>query len=126
MSEKRVVVRASNIEIEDIDDDFSGTFAQLFDTGEHPLIVGLDSMSSTINIPFWDNNYNQVDEDFNDMPALESDVPYFPSNNLTDYNVINYYDPEGIVIPASTYINDHRLTTRNNRIAQILEAHGHG
>ena len=24
------------------------------------------------------------------MPALESDVPYFPSNNLTDYNVINY------------------------------------
>ena len=95
MSEKRVVVRASNIEIEDIDDDFSGTFAQLFDTGEHPLIVGLDSMSSTINsaIPFWDNNYNQVDEDFNDIPALESDVPYFPSNNLTDYNVINYYDP---------------------------------
>ena len=74
MSEKRVVVRASNIEIEDIDDDFSGTFAQLFDTGEHPLIVGLDSMSSTINsaIPFWDNNYNQVDEDFNDMPALVS------------------------------------------------------
>ncbi len=123
MSEKRVVVRASNVEIEDIDDDFSSTFAQLFDTGEHPLIVGLDSMSSTINsaIPFWDNNYNQVDEDFNDMPALESDVPYFPSNNLTDYNVINYYDPEGIVIPASTYINDHRLTTRNNRIAQILE-----
>ena len=24
-------------------------------------------------------------------------------------------------MPASTYINDHRLTTRNNRIAQILE-----
>ena len=116
MSEKRVVVRASNIEIEDIDDDFSGTFAQLFDTGEHPLIVGLDSMSSTINsaIPFWDNNYNQVDEDFNDIPAL---VPYFPSNNLTDYNVINYYDPN--INQSPTYINDHRLTTI--QITQMLE-----
>ena len=116
MSEKRVVVRASNVEIEDIDDDFSSTFAQLFDTGEHPLIVGLDSMSSTINsaIPFWDNNYNQVDEDFNDIPAL---VPYFPSNNLTDYNVINYYDPN--INQSPTYINDHRLTTI--QITQMLE-----
>ncbi len=116
MSEKRDVVRASNIEIEDIDDDFSSTFAQLFDTGEHPLIVGLDSMSSTINsaIPFWDNNYNQVDEDFNDIPAL---VPYFPSNNLTDYNVINYYDPN--INQSPTYINDHRLTTI--QITQMLE-----
>ena len=117
MSEKRVVVRASNVEIEDIDDDFSGTFAQLFDTGEHPLIVGLDSMSSTINgaIPFWDNNYNQVDEAFDG--ALESDVPYFPSNNLTDYNVINYYDPN--INQSPTYVNDHRLTTI--QITQMLE-----
>jgi hypothetical protein len=117
MSEKRVVVRASNVEIEDIDDDFSGTFAQLFDTGEHPLIVGLDSMSSTINsaIPFWDNNYNQVDEAFDG--ALESDVPYFPSNNITDYNVINYYDPN--INQSPTYVNDHRLTTI--QITQMLE-----